>query len=197
MHYSTKSCQSKIWAGVAAENRYVWSENWRIFGVRMWPKNMINDTREFWYRHTLVASYEMLLTPWWFVLLEEVIVIQLDKQFYLLWNPKIFRPAHKTRTLDPILSQINPVHVLAPCAFTVNSNSIFHIKTRDVKLFPSIIYYISAVNTQQIQRPDVLVQLGYIWRHVSAFNRPSSGQQVIVLLSYIQTVYPVGSHGLH
>ena len=57
-----------------------------------------------------------------------------------------------------------------------------------------IIYYISAVNTQQIQRPDVVVQLGYIWRHVSAVNRPSSGQQVIVLLRYIQTVYPMGSH---
>jgi len=35
MHYSRKSCQSKIWAGVAAENRYVWSEKWRIFGARV------------------------------------------------------------------------------------------------------------------------------------------------------------------
>jgi len=38
---------------------------------------------------------------------------------------------------------------------------------------PSIIYWISAVNTQHIQRPDVFVQLGYIWRHVSAVKRPS------------------------
>jgi len=45
-------------------------------------------------------------------------------------------------------------------------------------------YFISAVNTQHTQRPDVLVQLGYIWQHVSAFNRPSSGQQGIVLLRY-------------
>jgi len=50
----------------------------------------------------------------------------------------------------------------------------------------SIIYCISTVNTQQMQRPDVLVQLGYIWRHVSAVNRPSSGQQGIVLLRYSQ-----------
>jgi len=44
-----------------------------------------------------------------------------------------------------------------------------------------IIYCISTVNTQHMQRPDVLVQLGYIWRHVSAVKRPSSGQQGIVL----------------
>jgi len=32
-----------------------------------------------------------------------------------------------------------------------------------------------------IRRPDALVQLGYIWRQVSAVNRPPSGQQGIVL----------------
>ena len=37
-----------------------------------------------------------------------------------------------------------------------------------------------------MQIPDVLLQLGYIWRHVSAVNRPSSGQQGIVLLRYSQ-----------
>jgi len=37
-----------------------------------------------------------------------------------------------------------------------------------------------------MQRPDVLVQLGYIWLHVSAVKRPSSDQQRIVLLQYIQ-----------
>jgi len=30
-----------------------------------------------------------------------------------------------------------------------------------------IIYCISTVNTQHIQRPNVLVQLGYIWRYAS------------------------------
>ena len=40
------------------------------------------------------------------------------------------------------------------------------------------------VNAQHMQRPDVLVQLAYIWRHVSAFKRPSSGKQKIVLLRY-------------
>jgi len=31
-----------------------------------------------------------------------------------------------------------------------------------------------------MQRPELLVHLGYIWRHVSAVKRPSSGQQRIV-----------------
>jgi len=60
-----------------------------------------------------------------------------------------------------------------------------------------IIYYISNVNTEHMQRPDVLVRLGYIWRHVSAVNRPSSCQQRIVLLRYSQIICPVGSHCLH
>jgi len=45
-----------------------------------------------------------------------------------------------------------------------------------------------------MQRPDVLVQLGYIWRHVPAVNRPSSGQQGIVLLRFSQIFCPMGSH---
>jgi len=36
---------------------------------------------------------------------------------------------------------------------------------------------IGTVNTQHMQRPDVLLQLGYIWPHVSAVKRPFSGQQ--------------------
>ena len=52
----------------------------------------------------------------------------------------------------------------------------------------AIIYYISTVNTQRMHRPDVLLQLGYIWRDVSAVNRPSSGQQRIVLIRYSQIV---------
>jgi len=48
-----------------------------------------------------------------------------------------------------------------------------------------------------MQKPDVLVQLGYIWQHVSAVNRPSSGQQRIVLLRHIQVVCPKGSYCLH
>jgi len=48
-----------------------------------------------------------------------------------------------------------------------------------------------------MQRPDVLVQLGYIWQHVSAVKRPSSSQQKIVMLKYSQIVCPMGSHCLH
>jgi len=58
---------------------------------------------------------------------------------------------------------------------------------REPSLFvSSIIYCINTVNTQHIRRPYVLVQLGYIWRHVSAVKRPSSGQQRIVLLRYVK-----------
>jgi len=53
------------------------------------------------------------------------------------------------------------------------------------------IYCISAVNTQHMQKPHVLVQLVYTWRHVSAVNRPSSGKQGVVLLRYSQIVCPV------
>jgi len=48
-----------------------------------------------------------------------------------------------------------------------------------------------------MQRPYVLVQLGYIWRHVLAVKWPSSGQQKIVMLRYSQIVCPMGSHCLH
>ena len=48
------------------------------------------------------------------------------------------------------------------------------------------IYYISTVNTEHMQRPDVLLQLGYAWRHVSAVKRPSSGKLPIILLRYFK-----------
>jgi len=64
-------------------------------------------------------------------------------------------------------------------------------------MFVFFIYCISTVNTQHMQRTDVLVQLGYIWRHVSAVNRPSSGQQRRALLRYSQIACPMGSHCLH
>jgi hypothetical protein len=79
----------------------------------------------------------MLLKPWWFVLLYEVIVVQLDKQFYILWNPQIFHPVHKTDTVNPILSQINPAHDLTPRAFKVNSNIFLQFKPKNVELIPS------------------------------------------------------------
>ena len=51
---------------------------------------------------------------------------------------------------------------------------------------------ISTVNTQHMQRPGVLVQLGFIWGHVSAINRPSSGQQGIVLLRFSTILFLLG-----
>ena len=60
------------------------------------------------------------------------------------------------------------------------------------------IQHISSVKTQHMQGPDVLLQLGYTWRHVSAVKRPSSGQHIVILLRYSQNYcYPMGSHCLH
>ena len=56
---------------------------------------------------------------------------------------------------------------------------VFSLRSTESYVF--LIYYISTVNTQCMQRPDVLLQLGFIWRHVSAVNRQSSGQQRVVL----------------
>jgi len=52
----------------------------------------------------------------------------------------------------------------------------------------STVYCISTANTQHMQKPDVLKHVAYIWRHVWAVKRPSSGQQRIVLLRYSQIV---------
>jgi len=61
-----------------------------------------------------------------------------------------------------------------------------YMKGGPPRCISSTIYYISTVNTKHKQRLDVLVQLGYMWLHVSAVKRPSSGQQRIVLLRYGQ-----------
>jgi hypothetical protein len=52
-------------------------------------------------------------------------------------NAKILHLVHKIQLLDPIVSQISPVHVLTPCIFKVNSNIILQSKPRNMKLLPS------------------------------------------------------------
>ena len=42
-----------------------------------------------------------------------------------------------------------------------------------------------------------VITAGYIWLHVSAVTRPSSGQQGLVFLRYIQLDFPMASHCLH
>jgi len=44
---------------------------------------------------------------------------------------------------------------------------------------------------------NCVITPSYIWLHVSAVTRPSSGQQGIVLLRYIQLVFLMGSNCLH
>ena len=57
---------------------------------------------------------------------------------------------------------------------------IFYLKGPS-RCASSIICYISTVNTQHMQGRDVLLQLGYTWRHVSAVKRPFSGQLRTIL----------------
>ena len=45
-----------------------------------------------------------------------------------------------------------------------------HPKAKRSSIIMYSIYCISTINTQHIRRSDVLLQLGYIWRHISAFS---------------------------
>ena len=96
----------------------------------------------------------------------------------LIWQLLPTVPVH-------FLVETYPLHaVIFECGYifqfnrTTNSKwAIFWLKWA----IYTAIYCISTVNTRHMQIPDVLVKLGYIWRHVSAVNRPSSGQVVVLL----------------
>jgi len=92
-------------------------------------------------------------------------------------------PVHFLVGTYPLLAVIFGCGYIFQFNRTTNSKwAIFLVVVSDIY---SYFYFISAVNTRHMQRSDVLVQLGYIWRHVSAVNRPSSGQQVVVFISVI------------
>ena len=62
----------------------------------------------------------------------------------------------------------------------------------------SIFFLFSTVNTQHMQTPGVLVQLGYIWRNVSAVNRPSYSQHRMIYLHrctvhFVESFNPLAS----
>jgi hypothetical protein len=44
--------------------------------------------------------------------------------FHLLWNPKIHYRVHKSKPLDPVMSQKNPAHILKPYSFKIHFNII-------------------------------------------------------------------------
>jgi hypothetical protein len=45
----------------------------------------------------------------------------------LLWNPNIHYRVHKSPSLNPTLSQMNPVHALTPYYFNIHFNIFLHL----------------------------------------------------------------------
>jgi len=118
-----------------------------------------------------------------------VVGLVLWKSCYLIWfyqNTNVYSHVHlyviaqmENFVPEYCKSDIFPRHSnvsLFSASYTVYQ--MFFFWRWPSRCVSSTIYCINTVNTQHIQRPDVLVQLGYIWRHVSAVKRPSSGQQM-------------------
>jgi hypothetical protein len=58
-------------------------------------------------------------------LLEKLILdSQLVKKSPVLWNLNVYYHAQKSPPLDPMLSQMNPVHTITPCFIMIHLNII-------------------------------------------------------------------------
>ena len=55
----------------------------------------------------------------------------------ILWKPEVHYNAHNSPPLVPVLSQINPVHALPSCSFSIYSNNILPLTDSCAKLSPN------------------------------------------------------------
>jgi len=58
------------------------------------------------------------------VLLQKLAVSQLASNSLFTWNPNILQHLHKSRSLDPILSRMNPLHTVTHCFLKIHLISI-------------------------------------------------------------------------
>jgi hypothetical protein len=60
------------------------------------------------------------LTPCSRIFIEKIVSRSASQIIRNLWNPKVLYRFHKSPSLDPVLSQINPFHIITPCSVRLN-----------------------------------------------------------------------------